>query len=145
MAGMVQNRSLARALADAGFGDLGRLLAYKAGWYGCRLTVADRWYPSSKTCSGCGQIKPDLTLADRTYRCAACGLVLDRDVNAAVNLAIWPARLEVDGRLFPVPDGCDATCSRQAATGVGGAREMPRTDSVALRASSVSCHCRAVP
>ena len=92
VAGMIANHSLARALSDAGFGDLGRLLAYKAAWYGCQLTVADRWYPSSKTCSGCGQLKPDLTLADRTYRCAVCGLSLDRDVNAAVNLARWPAQ-----------------------------------------------------
>jgi putative transposase len=92
VAGMIQNRSLARALSEAGLADLGRLLAYKAGWYGCRLTVADRWYPSSKTCSGCGQVKPDLTLADRTYRCAACGLLLDQDVNAAINLARWPAQ-----------------------------------------------------
>jgi putative transposase len=92
VAGMFANHSLARALSDAGLADLGRLLAYKAGWYGCRLTVADRWYPSSKTCSGCGQLKPDLTLADRTYRCAACGLLLDQDVNAAINLARWPAQ-----------------------------------------------------
>jgi putative transposase len=49
--------------------------------------IADRWYPSSKTCSGCGTVKADLTLADRVYKCEGCGLVLDRDVNAAVNLA----------------------------------------------------------
>jgi putative transposase len=92
VAGMVKNRCLAKALSDAGLGDLGRLLAYKASWYGCELIEADRWYPSSKTCSGCGQIKAGLTLADRTYRCAGCGLVLDRDVNAAINLARWPDR-----------------------------------------------------
>ena len=60
--GMLANRSLAKALSDAGLGDLGRLLAYKAPWYGCQLVQADRWYPSSKTCSGCGHIKTDLTL-----------------------------------------------------------------------------------
>jgi putative transposase len=90
VAGMVKNRTLAKALSDAGLGDLGRLLAYKANWYGCELIQADRWYPSSKTCSGCGQVKAGLTLAERSYHCAGCGLVLDRDVNAAVNLARWP-------------------------------------------------------
>jgi hypothetical protein len=71
-------------------GDLGRMLAYKARWYGCDLVVADRWYPSSKTCSGCGHVKDRLDLAERIYRCGRCGSVLDRDVNAAVNLARWP-------------------------------------------------------
>jgi putative transposase len=66
------------------------MLAYKARWYGCDLAVADRWYPSSKTCSGCGHIKTSLGLAERTYRCEHYGLVIDRDVNAAVNLARWP-------------------------------------------------------
>jgi putative transposase len=88
--GMLANRSLARVLSDAGLGDLGRMLAYKARWYGCEIVEADRWYPSSKTCSACGTLKADLTLGDRTYRCDGCGLELDRDVNAATNLARWP-------------------------------------------------------
>jgi putative transposase len=86
-AGMLANRRLSRVVSDAALGELCRQLAYKAGWYGTELVVADRWYPSSKTCSGCGAVKADLTLADRTYHCLACGLVIDRDVNAAVNLA----------------------------------------------------------
>ena len=90
VAGMVKLHSLARHISDAGFGDLGRLLEYKAKWYGLELVQADRWFPSSKTCSGCGAIKADLTLADRMYSCA-CGLVIDRDVNAAINLARWGA------------------------------------------------------
>jgi putative transposase len=90
-AGMLQNRRLARVISDAAFGELRRQLAYKAGWYGAELVVADRWFPSSKTCSRCGTVKTDLTLADRIYRCGACGLVLDRDVNAAVNLARYTA------------------------------------------------------
>ena len=52
--------------------------------------MADRWYPSSKTCSGCGMAKDDLTLKDRVYRCTGCGLTMDRDLNAAVNLARYP-------------------------------------------------------
>jgi putative transposase len=90
VAGMTRLRSLARSVADAGMADLGRLLAYKARWYRLELVVADRWYPSSKTCSGCGHVDTSLGLGERTYRCQPCGLVLDRDVNAAVNLARWP-------------------------------------------------------
>lgn len=53
-AGMLTNRRLARALTDAAFGELRRRLGYTTAWYGTELVVADRWYPSSKTCSGCG-------------------------------------------------------------------------------------------
>ncbi|MGW5670798.1 zinc ribbon domain-containing protein [Micromonospora sp. NPDC003776] len=60
---------------------------FKASWNGGRRIVADRWYPSSKTCSGCGAVKAKLPLRVRTYLCDFCGLVLDRDVNAARNLA----------------------------------------------------------
>ena len=63
------------------------MLAYKATWYGSTLVEADRWYPSSKTCSGCGSRKPRLLLSERTYVCEHCGLALDRDLNAAINLA----------------------------------------------------------
>lgn len=87
VAGMLSNRRLARAIADAGFGELRRQLAYKTDWYGSRLIVADRWYPSSKMCSVCGAVKAKLALRERTYTCTGCGLVLDRDVNAACNLA----------------------------------------------------------
>ena len=80
-------RGLNRALADAGLGELRRQLGYKTTWYGSCLIVADRWYPSSKTCSACGGRKPSLTLAERTWTCHGCGAVHDRDVNAAINLA----------------------------------------------------------
>ena len=69
VAGMGRLRTLARAIADAGLGDLLRQVAYKAAWYGCELHVADRWYPSSKTCSNCGHVKTSLGLDERTYRC----------------------------------------------------------------------------
>jgi putative transposase len=90
-AGMLANRRLARVISDAAFGEFRRQLTYKATWYGTQLTIADRWFPSSKTCSGCGQVKTDLTLSDRTYACGTCGLVIDRDVNAAINLARYTA------------------------------------------------------
>ncbi|TDD68147.1 transposase [Actinomadura darangshiensis] len=87
VAGMVRNRRLARALSDAGFGEIRRQLGYKTGWNGGQLVVADRWFPSSKRCSGCGAVKPKLPLRIRTYLCEHCGLELDRDENAALNLA----------------------------------------------------------
>ena len=85
--GMLQLRALAAHVSDAAFGQFRRQLEYKAAWYGTKVVVADRWFPSSKTCSGCGTINAALTLSDRVYDCAACALVIDRDVNAAVNLA----------------------------------------------------------
>jgi putative transposase len=95
-AGMLRNRRLARVVSDAAFGELRRQLEYKTAWYGTDLVVADRWFPSSKTCSGCGAVKADLTLADRTYDCHDCGLVIDRDVNAAVNLARYTRAKDLD-------------------------------------------------
>ena len=87
VAGMLHLRALARHVSDAAFGQFRTLLEYKGAWYGTEVAVADRWFPSSKTCSGCGTINATLTLSDRAYDCDACSLVLDRDVNAAVNLA----------------------------------------------------------
>src|SRR5437764_2394938 len=81
--GMLANRRLARAVAGQGFGTARRMLSYKAAWNGGQLVIAGRWYPSSKTCSACGWRKPSLTLAERIFTCEACGLVMDRDVNAA--------------------------------------------------------------
>jgi len=85
--GMLQNRHLARAIADVGMHEFGRQLRYKAVWAGCEVLVADQWYPSSKRCSKCGAVKKTLDLSERVYECACCGLVIDRDLNAARNLA----------------------------------------------------------
>jgi putative transposase len=87
VSGMLANRRLARAVADAGMSEVRRQLAYKTTWNGGRLIVADRWFPSSKTCSGCGAVKTKLALSERTYTCTTCGLLLNRDENAARNLA----------------------------------------------------------
>jgi putative transposase len=87
VAGMVRNRRLARHVAGVGMAELCRQIEYKASWSGVRVHVADRWYPSSKTCSACGVVKAKLGLSERVYRCETCGLVLDRDLNAARNLA----------------------------------------------------------
>jgi putative transposase len=86
VAGMIRNRRLARAVADQGFGDARRMLHYKTAWNGGTLVAADRWFPSSKTCSSCGSVKAKLTLSERIFRCGHCGYTEDRDVNAARNL-----------------------------------------------------------
>ena len=88
VAGMVKNRHLARSLSDAALGEFRRQLEYKTARNGAVLRVVDRWYRSSKTCSGCGSVKAKLSLSERTYRCDSCGLVLDRDVNAAINIKV---------------------------------------------------------
>ena len=92
VAGMTRNRRLARHVADASFPEFRRQIEYKAAWRGGRVIIADRWFASSKTCSGCGAVKAKLPLSERTYVCAACGLVADRDRNAAVNLAAYGER-----------------------------------------------------
>lgn len=84
--GMTRNHRLAQAVNDAAFAEIRRQLEYKAVKNGARIHVIDRFYPSSKTCSACGHIKTDLTLADRMYECEACGLRMDRDLNAAKNI-----------------------------------------------------------
>jgi putative transposase len=85
--GMVKNPSLAKHIQDASWGEFGRQLEYKTKWYGSTLVRVDTFCPSSKTCSQCGAVKAKLPLDERTYNCGACGLVLDRDLNAATNLA----------------------------------------------------------
>ena len=87
VAGMVRNRHLARAIADSGMGQVRRLLGYKTVWAGGRLIEADTFFPSSKTCSRCGMVKAKLSLHERVFGCQVCGLELDRDENAARNLA----------------------------------------------------------
>jgi putative transposase len=84
--GMQRNRYLGLSIRDAGLGELRRQLTYKAEWYGASLLVADRFYPSSKTCSACGVIKGVLSISERVFNCSACGISLDRDENAAINL-----------------------------------------------------------
>ena len=87
-AGMVKNHHLAKAVSDAAFGEFRRQLEYKTAKTGARLHIVDRWYPSSKTCSKCGAVKAKLSLSERVYHCDACGLVMDRDLNAAINILV---------------------------------------------------------
>ncbi|WP_218025048.1 RNA-guided endonuclease InsQ/TnpB family protein [Nocardia pseudovaccinii] len=87
VAGMLANRRLARRIAGVGWAELRRQIECKSGWAGGRVVVADRWFPSSKTCSDCGAVKAKLRLSERVFSCDRCGFVLDRDLNAARNLA----------------------------------------------------------
>jgi putative transposase len=82
---MLKNHKLSRAISDLGFYELRRQLEYKAKMYGNTLVVADRFFPSSKKCSSCGSSKKELSLKERVYTCD-CGISLDRDLNAALNL-----------------------------------------------------------
>ena len=85
--GMMKNKHLSDAIGKQGFFEIQRQLQYKTQEYGIELVMADRWYPSSKTCSRCGNVKQDLKLKDRVYKCSKCGLEIDRDLNAAINLS----------------------------------------------------------
>lgn len=85
--GMMSNHKLARSIQSSKFYEVRKQLVYKCKNNNIKLIVADRFYPSSKTCSSCGNIKDDLKLKDRVYRCPQCGTIIDRDLNAAINLS----------------------------------------------------------
>jgi putative transposase len=101
-----------KAWTDAAAGEFRRQLTYKAGWYGCDLRAADRWYPSSKTCSACGHVNASLTLADRHWTCPACGTLHDRDENAGTNLARLPASQAEAQSERKTPSGAQSAVKR---------------------------------
>ena len=96
VSGMMHNRRLSRAIADAGMSGFLSKLAYKCLWYGAEFVKTDRWFASSKLCSHCGWKRDELTLSDREWWRCGCGALNDRDFNAAMNLERWP------GLSFPV-------------------------------------------
>lgn len=101
---MVKNHTLARAISDAGWGEFRRQLEYKADWYGRRVVVVDRWYPSSKVCSACGHTASKMPLSVRGWVCGHCGASHDRDVNAAMNIrAEGLSVLALGGTVRPKP------------------------------------------
>ncbi|MHB1435884.1 MAG: RNA-guided endonuclease InsQ/TnpB family protein [Thermoplasmata archaeon] len=108
-ANMLRHHSLARSLSDASFGEFVRQLEYKCARYGSRLVRADPFYPSSKKCSSCGNVKEEMPLSERTYRCETCELIMDRDLNASRNLAML------------------ATSSAESLNACGERRFMPET------------------
>jgi len=86
VSGMMKNHCLAQAIADLGLGEWRRQLEYKGKWYSCLIMPIDRFFPSSKTCHVCGEIKEDLMLSDREWTCEGCGTHHDRDYNASKNI-----------------------------------------------------------
>lgn len=85
--GMLKNKHLSKAVAQQGLYEFKTMLKYKAEKYNIEFVEADKWYPSSKTCSKCGYVKPKLSLSERTFVCEGCGTVIDRDRNASINLS----------------------------------------------------------
>nr|DAR91011.1 MAG TPA: endonuclease [Caudoviricetes sp.] len=85
--GLMKNRHLSKSISNSKWNEFRRQIEYKAELYGIEVVISDRFYPSSKTCHTCGHVKRDLKLSDRTYRCVKCGNVVDRDINASINLA----------------------------------------------------------
>lgn len=125
VAGMVKNHRLAKAVSDASFAEFRRQLEYKTARTGAVLHVIDRWYPSSKTCSACGAVKAKLSLSERVYRCDACGLSIDRDLNAAVNIKVAgsaPETLNAHGGTVSRGNqhGCATLVSVKCEPSVGG-------------------------
>ena len=86
VSGMMKNHKLAKAIQELGLFEMRRQIEYKSNWYGRDLIFVSRWFPSSKTCSCCGWVKHNLKLSDREFVCENCGLVIDRDENASLNI-----------------------------------------------------------
>ena len=123
------HRGFRRGVVDAALGELRRQIDYKAGWYGRTLSVVDRFYPSSRTCSACGAINTELKLQHRNWTCSACGAVHDRDQNAALNIEREGLRLLVAAT---APDG-----------GTGGRPETDAREAAKAPASKASLARRA--
>ena len=138
--GMAKNHNLAKSVIDASFGEFRRQLEYKTERTGARLNIVDRWYPSSKTCSRCGRVKAKLSLSERTYRCEHCGLVIDRDLNAAINIKVagsapetknahggTGSRNDLLGHATQDPLKCEPSCGdSRVRLGAGGCKAVLR-------------------
>ena len=136
--GMIRNRRLARAIADAGWSELVRQIGYKAEWAGRDHIAVGQWFPSTKRCSACHEIREGLTLADRRWRCEACGATHDRDLNAAKNLAQEGLRLLDEqrpggARLLRVEGDTSGTVPARKGPDSEPASDETRTDSTEPR------------
>lgn len=123
--GQALHRGFRRSVANAGLGEVRRQLTYKAGWQGRVVSVVDRFYPSSKTCSACGAVNAGLKLRDRRWICAGCGSEHDRDVNAALNIEREGLRRLAEG-----------TCPEGPTPGSGGREARGADASAGDRSSS---------
>ena len=95
ISGMMKNKHLAKAIAQQNFGTFKEYMKYKCELNSVEFVQADRFFPSSKLCSCCGNIKKDLKLSDRTYICLECGLIIDRDLNASINLSKYEKTTDI--------------------------------------------------
>lgn len=109
---MIRNPSLSKAIADAGWGEFVRQLAYKAEWAGRSLVAIDQWFPSSKRCSGCGHTLPSLPLSVRKWDCPECGVHHDRDQNAATNIKAAGLAVLALGESVSGMGSVSVSCSR---------------------------------
>jgi transposase len=135
--GMKRNHKLALSISDVGLGEFRRQMTYKTAWQGETLLTASRWFPSTKKCSRCGNVKEEMDLSERIYLCEnpACGLVIDRDMNAALNLAALarPSRQPGPYREFlgkgetPVERGALADPSQDGSVKLPSAKQEPDT------------------
>ena len=91
VSGMMKNKHLSKAIAQQGLFEFKQMMRYKCNRQNTEFVEADKWYPSSKTCSECGHVKTKLSLSEREFRCECCGAVIDRDKNAAINLSRYKA------------------------------------------------------
>ena len=131
VAGMMRNRRLARAIADAGMSGFLAKLEYKCRWYGADFAKADRWFPSSRQCARCGWHNGELSLSDRQWRCGSCGALNDRDANAAENLRQWP------GWSFPVSGRGDCVSPAMPAVACEASRNLPSASGLEIRSDHV--------
>jgi putative transposase len=99
VSGMMINHKLSKAIAELGLYEMRKQIEYKSKWYGREMVLVSRWYPSSKKCSCCGNIKYNLKLSDRIYKCDNCGLEIDRDVNASINIEYEGNRLYNENKI----------------------------------------------
>src|SRR5262249_46765963 len=133
--GMKRNRKLALSIGDVGLGEVRRQMGYKPIWQGETVLLADRWFPSTRMCSRCRNVKAEMELSERIYVCEnpACSLVIDRDLNAALNLAALasPSRQPGPDREFlgkgetPVEKGALADLSQDGSVKLPSAKQEP--------------------
>jgi putative transposase len=131
---MLQHPTLAKAIADVGWGEILRQLEYKANWYGRTLVKIDRWYPSSKTCSVCGFVLETLDLEERTWTCPQCGTLHDRDTNAAQNIVAEGLRQSAAGLAVAA---CGGTIRPNLDGNQGGQEPMKQESPLATMGESL--------
>ena len=121
VAGMLKNRRLSRAISDAAWAEIGRQLRYKAPEAGSQLVSVDRFFPSSQLHHGCGGRKADLSLSERSWRCAMCGELVERDLNAALNIRDEAVRLVTASAVVATSGTEKIACGRRVRpAGAGG-------------------------